>query len=126
MLTPKREKSNNTRQMTSSTEMIVKAALAADPSVSPQLAREIIETLKTNGSSAVAAKDDGDIVLTRAQVAVMINKSVKAVDIYGRRGVFKRVYFNNGRTDLKRRQSQGYSRASVLSAIRNGMCAHQD
>ena len=106
--------------------MIVKAALAADPSVSPQLAREIIETLKTNGSSAVAAKDDGDIVLTRAQVAVMINKSVKAVDIYGRRGVFKRVYFNTGRTDLKRRQSQGYSRASVLSAIRNGMCAHQD
>lgn len=106
--------------------MIVKAALSADSSISPQLAREVIETLKSNGTSAVAAKDDGDIVLTRAQVAVMINKSVKAVDIYGRRGVFKRVYFNAGRTDLKRRQSQGYSRSSVLAAIRNGMCAHQD
>ena len=40
--------------------------------------------------------DEGDRVLSRAEVAAMMGKSVKAVDIYGRRGIIRRVYLTGG------------------------------
>ena len=105
--------------MTSATENIIKATLAADTTITAQDARAAVAVLKGESPLNAMPTDEGDTVVNRKQVAVMIGKSLATVDIYGRRGVFRRVYFTNHKG--KRKQSQGYSRKSVLEAIRNGM-----
>lgn len=99
--------------MLSSTKQIVKAALAADTTITPQQASAAISTLEGKTAAGLVQSAPLDRVLTRQQVAEIIGKSVKSVDVYGRRGVFRRVKF--GRT-----RSSGYSEASVREAMQAG------
>ena len=103
--------------MTTATETIVKTALANDTTIDARDAKAALAVLKGESPINAMPTGEGDTVISRKQVAVMIGKSAGMVDIYGRRGVFRRVYFTKGG---KRKQSQGYSRKSVLEAIRNG------
>lgn len=113
------EKTQRTKTMTQLTENAVKAVLTADSTVDTKDLNAAIAVLKGESPLNVIPTDEGDAVINRKQVAVLIGKSLATVDIYGRRGVFRRVYFTNRKG--KRKQSQGYSRRSVLDAIKNGM-----
>ena len=112
------EKTQQTKTMTQLTENAVKAVLTADSTVDTKDLNAAIAVLKGKSPLNVIPTDEGDAVINRKQVAVLIGKSLATVDIYGRRGVFRRVYFTNRKG--KRKQSQGYSRRSVLDAIKNG------
>ena len=105
--------------MTTATETIVKTALASDTTIDAKDAKAALAVLKGESPINAVPTDEGDTVISRKQVAIMIGKSAGSVDIYGRRGVFRRVYLTKG--SGKRKQSQGYSRRSVLDAIKNGM-----
>ena len=113
----KHDKTKRAKTMTQLTENAVKAVLTADSTVDTKDLNAAIAVLKGESPLNVIPTDEGDAVINRKQVAVLIGKSLATVDIYGRRGVFRRVYFTKGG---KRKQSQGYSRKSVLEAIRNG------
>lgn len=105
--------------MTSATETAIKAILTTDTTVDNKDAKAAIAVLKGESPINVIPTDETDAVINRKQVAILIGKSLPTVDIYGRRGIFRRVYLTNSKG--KRRQSQGYSRRSVLDAIKNGM-----
>ena len=105
--------------MTSTTETIIKAAISSDTTIDAKDARAALAVLKGESPINAMPTDEADAVINRKQVAILIGKSLATVDIYGRRGVFRRVYFTNRKG--KRKQSQGYSRRSVLDAIKNGM-----
>lgn len=110
--------------MTDSTEQIVKVALEADPTIRPETVTAVFDILKgvmPKEKNRVLPSDEPDMVLSREAVASLIGKSVKSVDVYGRHGIFRRVYLTKGGS--VRRQAQGYSRRSVLDAIRNGSVA---
>lgn len=96
--------------MLSTTKQIVKAALAADSTLSEQTKVAVLSTLEGKTAAGLIKTAPLDRVLTRQQVAEIIGKSVKSVDVYGRRGVFKRVNFGGSR-------SSGYSEASVREAM---------
>ena len=113
------EKTQQTKTMTQLTENAVKAVLTADSTVDTKDLNAAIAVLKGESPLNVIPTDEGDAVINRKQVAVLIGKSLATVDIYGRRGVFRRVYLSKHKG--KRKQSQGYSRKSVLDAIKNGM-----
>lgn len=100
--------------MTQSTENVIKAVIAGDPTITPEMARAALDALTAKPTEA----EDGDRVISRKDAAALLGKSVKAVDVYGRRGIIRRVYLTGG-GDL-RTQAQGYSRNSVLEAIRRG------
>ena len=110
---------NKGQEMTSATETIIKAALSSDTTIDTKDARAALAVLKGESPINTMPTDEADVVINRKQVAVLIGKSLATVDIYGRRGVFRRVYLSNRKG--KRKQSQGYSRRSVLDAIKNGM-----
>ena len=112
------EKTQQTKTMTQLTENAVKAVLTADSTVDTKDLNAAIAVLKGESPLNVIPTDEGDAVINRKQVAVLIGKSLATVDIYGRRGVFRRVYLSKHKG--KRKQSQGYSRRSVLDAIKNG------
>lgn len=114
----KHDKTKRAKTMTQLTENAVKAVLTADSTVDMKDLNAAIAVLKGESPINVMPTDEGDAVINRKQVAVLIGKSLATVDIYGRRGVFRRVYFTNRKG--KRKQSQGYSRRSVLDAIKNG------
>jgi len=100
--------------MTPNTGAAIKAILATDTTITPDEAKAALDALTAKPTQA----EDGDRVISRAEVAALMGKSVKAVDIYGRRGVIRRVYITGGGS--QRAQAQGYSRNSVLEAIKNG------
>ena len=100
--------------MTQNTENVIKAVIAGDPTITPDAAQAALDALAAKPTEA----EDGDRVLSRAEVAKIMGKSVKAVDIYGRRGIIQRVYLTGGGN--VRAQAQGYSRKSVMEAIRRG------
>jgi len=100
--------------MTQNTENVIKAVIAGDPTITPEMAQAALDVLAAKPTDA----EDGDRVISRAEVAAIMGKSVKAVDIYGRRGIIRRVYLTGG--GERRAQAQGYSRKSVLEAIRRG------
>lgn len=102
------------RDMTDSTKTIIKAAFAADSTITPEAAKAALAALANKPQDT----DEGDRVLSRAEVAALMGKSVKAVDIYGRRGIIRRVYLTGGGN--QRIQAQGYSRNSVLEAMKRG------
>ena len=101
--------------MTTNTGTAIKAILAADTTVTPEAIKAALAALSNNMPHSM---DDGDRVLSRAAVAALMGKSVKAVDIYGRRGIIRRVYLTGGGN--QRIQAQGYSRNSVLEAMKRG------
>ena len=108
--------------MTKPTESALIGLLGADATVSSEQARRVIDLLNGNDTRPAAfPTDEPDMVLSREAVATLIGKSVKSVDVYGRMGVFRRVYLT--KRGAVRRQAQGYSRRSVLDAIRNGSIA---
>lgn len=100
--------------MTDTTKAIITAAFAGDKTITPDTAKAALEVL----AAKTTETEDGDRVISRAEVAALMGKSVKAVDIYGRRGVIRRVYLTGGGN--QRVQAQGYSRNSVLQAIKRG------
>ena len=93
--------------------------MSSDVTIDTKDAKAALAVLKGESPINVMPSDEGDTVISRKQVAVKIGKSVATVDIYGRRGTFKRVYLIS--RDGKRRQSQGYSLRSVNEAIAKGM-----
>ena len=108
--------------MTKPTECALKGLLGADSTISPEQAKQVLDLLNGKPPQAtILPTDEPDMVLSREAVASLIGKSVKSVDVYGRHGIFRRVYLTKGRS--VRRQAQGYSRRSVLDAIRNGSVA---
>ena len=102
------------QNMTTNTGTAIKAILAADSTITPEEAKAALAALQNKPQDT----DDGDRVLSRAEVAALMGKSVKAVDIYGRRGIIRRVYLTGGGN--QRIQAQGYSRNSVLEAMKRG------
>lgn len=111
--------------MDTRTENIIKTILASDRTISPQETQIVLQVLK--GKSPLLNPEKREVkpeLLTRKQVAVMIGRSLPMVDIYARRGIFKRVYLMpNERVDGGKRirlQAQGISRASVVEAIQRG------
>ena len=114
---PKRE-TGKRHKMTVKTNTAIKAILAMDDSITQEKIDAGLEALSDALSGKDGGAEEGDRVLSRAEVAAMMGKSVKAVDIYGRRGVIRRVYLTGG--GRQRIQSQGYSRNSVLEAMKRG------
>ena len=104
--------------MTTATETIVKTALASDTTIDAKAAKAALSVLKGESPLNVEPTDEGDKIISRKQVAVLIGKCAGSVDIYGRRGVIKRVYLPVCKGKVRR--CQGYSRRSVLDAIKNG------
>jgi len=102
------------QKMTTNTGTAIKAILAADATVTPEAVKAALAAL----ADKPQCTDGGDRVLSRAEVAALMGKSVKAVDVYGRRGIIRRVYLTGGGS--QRIQAQGYSRNSVLEAIGRG------
>lgn len=100
--------------MTEATGTAIKAILATDTTITPDEVKAAILALTKRTSDM----DGSDRVISRAEVAVLMGKSVKAVDIYGRRGIIRRVYLTGGGN--QRIQAQGYSRNSVLEAMKRG------
>ena len=100
--------------MTANTGTAIRAILAADTTISAAAAKAALAALTNTPQDA----DEGDRVLSRREVAALMGKSVKAIDIYGRRGIIRRVYLTGGGD--QRVQAQGYSRNSVLEALRRG------
>ena len=99
--------------MLSNTRTIIKAAVAADSTITPQQLAAGMAALEGKTAVGFTQAEPLDRVLTRQQVAEIIGKSVKSVDIYGRKGVFRRVCFGGAR-------SCGYSEASVREALSAG------
>jgi len=97
--------------MTQTTEMIVKTALAGDATTTPEQIKAALAALHGTGE---AMPDNADAVLSRKEVAAIMGKSEKSVDIYGRRGIIRRINLLGGK------QAQGYSRRSVYEAIERG------
>ena len=85
------EKTQQTKTMTQLTENAVKAVLTADSTVNTKDLNAAIAVLKGESPLNVIPTDEGDAVINRKQVAVLIGKSLATVDIYGRRGVFRRA-----------------------------------
>ena len=104
--------------MTSATETAIRAILTTDTTVDTKDAKAALAVLKGESPLNVEPTDEGDKIISRKQVAVLIGKCAGSVDIYGRKGIIKRVYFPVGKGKIKR--CQGYSRRSVLDAIKNG------
>lgn len=104
------------KAMEATTENIIKIALTADKSVSPETAQMVIDLLSGKTTSPHLV-DTGDRIISREEVAAMIGKSKTLVDIYGRRGIFRRVRFKG----TGKRQAQGYSFRSVQQAIAEGI-----
>lgn len=109
--------------MIAATENVLKVVLAGDSTISPDETTAVFKILSGQiqaGSvnNSVVPTDQPDMVISREQVATLLGKSKGAVDIYGRKGIIKRVYLTRGGT--MRQQAQGYSRASVMAAIKNG------
>jgi len=100
--------------MTTNTGTAIKAILAADTTITPEAVKAALAALADKPKDT----DEGDRVLSRAEVAAMLGKSVKAVDIYGRRGIIRRVYITGGGSEKV--QAQGYSRNSVLEVMKRG------
>jgi len=100
--------------MTQNTGAAIKAIFATDATITPEAAKAAFDALTVNPTHS----EDCDRVISRAEVAALMGKSVKAIDIYGRRGIIRRVYITGGGS--QRIQAQGYSRNSVLEAIKNG------
>ena len=77
--------------------------------------------LHSGGDNPTARRE----ILSRKQVADMIGKSTTTVDLYARRGVFKRVYLSPSTrldgTERKKKQAQGFTRESVMTAIQCGL-----
>lgn len=97
--------------MKTETGAAIRAIIATDSTISADAAKAALDALTKTHTT-----EDEDRVLSRAEVAALMGKSVKAIDIYGRRGVIRRVYLTGGGS--QRIQAQGYSRNSVLAAIR--------
>jgi len=97
--------------MLKSTNTIIRTALNADPSIDPKLAEYVISVLEGKQEPQT---NPVDRVLSRRQVAELIGKSVKSVDIYGRRGIFRRITLGGNR-------SLGYSEQSVRAALSAGI-----
>lgn len=109
--------------MIAATENVLKVVLAGDSTISPDETTAVFKILSGNVKAgcvlnSVVPTDQPDMVLSREQVANLLGKSKGAVDIYGRKGIIRRVYLTKGGT--MRQQAQGYSRASVMAAIKNG------
>lgn len=102
--------------MTNNTKAAIKAILATDTTITPEETKAALAAL--SNKIIEGNTDESDRVISRAEVAALMGKSVKAIDIYGRRGVIRRVYLTGGGN--QRIQAQGYSRNSVLEAIRRG------
>ena len=105
--------------MTSATETAIRAILTTDSTVDTKDAKAALAVLKGESPLNVEPTDEGDKIISRKQVAVLVGKCAGSVDIYGRRGVIKRVYLPVCKGKVRR--CQGYSRRSVLDAIKNGM-----
>lgn len=101
--------------MKDETKRAVKAILATDASIRDADARKALAYLE-GADAGASMPDDGDVIITREQTAALLGKSLQSVDVYGRRGIIKRVYL----LGRGRRQCQGYSRRSVLAAIAAG------
>ena len=96
------------------TGAIIQAAINADETISEDAAKAAFYALTANQDESTQM----DRVLSRKEVAALMGKSLKAVDGYGKSGVIRRIYLTGGGT--QRVQAQGYSRNSVLEAMRRG------
>ena len=104
--------------MLPTTENIIRVTLSGDSTITQEDMLAALDLLNGKKPNPVMPTDKPDMVLSRKQVAALLGKSKGAVDIYGRKGVIRRVYLMAG--GKQRRQAQGYSRDSVMQAIKNG------
>lgn len=84
--------------MVKATENIIRAAVNADSTITPEQLRAALAALAGKNPSPATAPLPR--ILSREEVANLIRKSVKAVDVLCRRGALRRVYANG--TDKKR------------------------
>ncbi len=104
--------------MVATTEIAIKAIMASDATITPDTQAQVLCVLLGKGAANQSPQDEDDRkeIWTRETVARKISRTVRIVDLLGKRGVFKRVYFSEG----KNRRAVGYSRQSVIQAIQNG------
>ena len=93
------------------------ALMGTDKTITQEMQDNVLLMLSGGSKPDGEAADNGDAVWSREKVAARIGKGVRVVDLYGQRGIFKRVYFTQG----KSRRAVGYSRRSVMEAIANGI-----
>lgn len=112
--------------MNANAENCVRELLNVGNGITDEQAAIVIQVIK--GTHPLLRHENQEMqngILTRKQVAVMIGKSLPTVDIYARRGIFRRVYLlPNSRVDGKkkiRQQAQGFTRESVERAIKSGL-----
>lgn len=99
--------------MNATTETIVIATLAGDASVSPQERQAVLDILKGKTAAGLTNPQPLDRVLTRVQVAEILNCSTKTVTRYARRGIIRPLCLG----EKSKRASGGYSEASVREAL---------
>lgn len=110
--------------MTAQSETMIRALFASDNTITPDQTKQVFAILLGNAPREIGAC----AILSRQQVANIIGKSLQTVDIYARKGIFKRVSFVpsdttiSGRQRKQPRRAAGISRESVESAIRAGVC----
>lgn len=103
--------------MLNQTKDAIRAVMAVDQTITPDVAAQALAILEGKDTSGIIRNDPIGRILSREDVARIIGKSVKAVDLYGRRGIFRRVRLTKGR------KSAGYSEQSVREAIEGGAIA---
>ncbi len=100
--------------MIQATKTAVEALLNADPSVTREQAKAAIDALEGRGSeSGGGVAQDRDRVMSRSEVAKMLNCSPKTVSRYAERGIIKPIRL--GAKGI--RASNGYSAKSVEAAL---------
>lgn len=98
--------------MIQNTKSIIEAVIKGDPTISSDLATAALDIL--SGKVDLHTMDrpaSMDRVLSRKEVARITGLSLPMVDVYGRRGVFRRVVFPGAS------RCSGYSAESIRAAM---------
>ena len=89
-------------------ETAIRALIAADPSITPEMADEAMAALRGESVASVAVAMPSDRALSRTQVAAILGVKPHTVSDYARQG--KIVAFRFGSS---KRKAMGYSAESV-------------
>ena len=98
--------------MLNTTLEILKSALRGDPSVSPGERTKLVQLLRKGASAnAEAAQPKTARILRRAEVAAMLNRSLRFVDTLAKRGVVSKVKLPG------RQRALGFRQEDILALI---------
>ena len=93
------------------TKKAIKPMLELDPTISPEQIAAAIEALEGKSKPTIVSAAPISRNLSREQVAEIFGKSVKTIDLWGRRGILERVMIAGSS------RAAGYSEESVRKVL---------